>query len=96
MVQKSILQIEGLEADTLLARLDSLESAIKQVAQVNNQPPQPIKEYISRREVAKLFNISLVTVNDWTRKGLLSAYKIGKRVYYKPKEVETALVRKGG
>ena len=53
-------------------------------------------EYITRRDVAKLFKISLVTVHDWTKKSILQAYKIGNKVYYKQSEVQAALVKKGG
>ena len=95
---KTVLQIESIEAGEILNRLDRMESAI--IALTGN--PQPTAtdttqtEYITRREVAKLFKISLVTVHDWTKKGILQAYKIGKRIYYKPLEVENALVKKGG
>lgn len=94
---KTVLQIESIEAGEILTRLDRMESAINAL----NGNPQPTatdtpqSEYITRREVAKLFKISLVTVHDWTKKGILQAYKIGKRVYFKPSEVEKALVKKG-
>jgi len=39
-----------------------------------------------------MFAISLVTVNEWRKKGILKAYKIGNRVYFKRNEVEAALV----
>ena len=93
---KTVIQIESIEANELLTRFDKLESAIKALS---NQPKDTATktepDYITRREVAKLFKISLVTVNDWTRKGILIAYKIAKRVYYKRSEVESALVQKG-
>ena len=93
-----VIQIEGIEADTLLARLDRMESAL---TVLTGKPQQAIvntsqTEYITRRNVADLFKISLVTVNDWTNKGLLIAYKVAKRVYYKREEVEAALIQKGG
>jgi DNA-directed RNA polymerase specialized sigma24 family protein len=96
-MERKILQIEGIEAEELLTRLDRVESAITSLS----DKPQPSKEntlsgYITRREIADLFQISLVTVHDWTRKGLLQAYKIANRVYYKQSEVEKALVKKGG
>ncbi len=96
MTQK-ILQIEGLEASDLLHRLDTMQSAI---TALTNQPtstaPETQTGYLTRREVSQMFNICLVTLNDWTRKGILQGYKIGNRVYYKRTEVEASLVRKGG
>jgi phage terminase Nu1 subunit (DNA packaging protein) len=96
-MQKQILQIENIEATDLLNRLDRMENAI--AAALANQPQttqDTAPNYITRKEVARLFKISLVTVNDWTRKGILTAYKVANRVYYKPNEVESALVQKGG
>lgn len=97
-MNKTILQIENIEAGEILNRLDRMESAINAL----NTKPQTAatdttqSEYTTRREVAKLFKISLVTVHDWTKKGILQAYKIGNKVYYKRLEVEKALVKKGG
>jgi len=61
---KQILQIENIEATDLLTRLDKLEGAITALC----LQPKPIAtetgtDYITRREVAKLFKISLVTVH---------------------------------
>lgn len=95
---KTILQIESLEATDLITRLDRMESAIAALSETptTSAPPEAAPDYITRREVANLFKITLVTVHDWTRKGLLQAYKIGNRVYYKRPEVEGALTKKGG
>lgn len=89
--------IQQLEASELLGRLDRLEHAVTAL----HSTPQPVAAaplsgYLTRRELAKLFRISLVTVHDWTRKGVLTAYKIGNRIYYKSDEVEAAMTRKGG
>lgn len=90
---KQVLQIENIEGVALLDRLDRLEGAINRLttpAETNE------KEYLTRKDVARKLEITLQTLNDWTRKGLLTAYKIGRRVYYKQSEVNNALVKKGG
>lgn len=97
MSTKTVLQIENIEAGEIINRLDRMESAIN-VLTANpqskaNEATQT--EYITRNEVAKLFKISLVTVHDWTKKGILQAYKIGRKVYFKQSEVEKVLVKKG-
>jgi len=93
---KQIVQIENIEAGELLTRLDKLEGAIYALSTQPQNAAKKASEYITRREVAQLFKISLVTVHDWTTKGLLIAYKIGNRIFYKQSEVEAALVQKGG
>ena len=51
---------------------------------------------LTRREVVNMLKISLVTLHDWTNKGVLKAYKVGNRVYYKADEVRASLVQKWG
>ncbi|WP_430427416.1 helix-turn-helix domain-containing protein [Maribacter litoralis] len=50
-------------------------------------------DLLSRADVAKLLQIDLSTVHNWTKKGTLTSYGIGNRVYYKLEEVESAIVR---
>lgn len=96
-MEKKIVQIEGLEAAEIMARFDKMESAIYALSD-NSKKAETNKpeKYITRREVSDILRVSLVTVSDWTRKGILTAYKAGNRVYYKINEVENALVKKGG
>ena len=47
---------------------------------------------LTRQETARLLKVSLQTLYNWTRDGVLKAYKIGNRhVYYKSDEVLAAL-----
>jgi excisionase family DNA binding protein len=55
--------------------------------------PSSNKTLLSRFEVAKLLKISLPTLNQWSKHGLLNSYKIGHRVLYKQDEIEIALRR---
>lgn len=57
----------------------------------NFQPKEPT-EYLTRNEVAELFKIDLSSVHNWTKKGILQAYQISGRVYYKRTEIESAIV----
>ncbi|MCA0960201.1 helix-turn-helix domain-containing protein [Muricauda ruestringensis] len=50
-------------------------------------------ELLSRADVAKLLQIDLSTLYNWTKKGTLTSYGIGNRVYYKREEVESAIIR---
>lgn len=49
------------------------------------------QKYLSRKEVAKLLKISLTTLNDWSKQGIVQAYRIGNRVLYKKKEIEDSV-----
>lgn len=46
---------------------------------------------LTRKETAKLLCISLPTLNDWTKTGIVKAHRIGNRVLYKEQEVLEAL-----
>lgn len=96
---KNIIQIENVEATEILSRLDRMESALgalKGTPHTQATTSDALADYITRRELAGVFKISLPTIHDWTKKGLLQAYKVGNRVYYKRSEAESAMVKKGG
>lgn len=50
-------------------------------------------EYITRREAAAILGVSLPTLNDWSKRGILTSYTIGTRVRYKKAEVENSLTQ---
>ena len=57
----------------------------------NFQPKEPA-EYLTRQEVAEMLKVDISTVHNWTIKGILKPYGIGRRVYYKRIEVESAII----
>lgn len=54
------------------------------------QPKEPT-EYLTRKEVVKMLNINMGTLDNWTKQGKLKSYTIGARVYYKRHEVDESL-----
>ncbi|MDG1056749.1 MAG: helix-turn-helix domain-containing protein [Flavobacteriaceae bacterium] len=57
----------------------------------NNQKiestPTNQREFITRKETAELFGVSLPTIHSWTKLEILKAYKQGNRTYYKYSEL---------
>ncbi len=47
--------------------------------------------YLSRIEVSKQLKISLPTLNNLTKKGVITGYRIGRRVLYKSDEIHGSL-----
>jgi excisionase family DNA binding protein len=87
MIQTTVLQVQQINADTLLLQIDGLiENRLKSFSP-KPSTPQDTEEFLTREEVAKLFKISFVTLHDWTNKGLLNAYRIGNKVRYRKSEV---------
>lgn len=63
------------------------------------QPKEPT-EYLTRNEVSELLKCDLSTLHNWVKKGKLTPYGIGNRIYFKRSEIENTLVclgkKKGG
>ena len=47
--------------------------------------------YLNRFEVADRLRISLPTLNNWTKEGIVQSYRIGRRVLFKEDEINSAL-----
>jgi DNA-binding transcriptional regulator YiaG len=54
------------------------------------EPIQP-KEYLTRSDVAKMFNVDISTVANWQKSKRLNPLGIGSRVYFLRSEVEASL-----
>ena len=80
--------IESITANELK---NLISEAVKEQLE-NLHPPQPKDpEFLNRKQVADVLGISLVTLNDWTKRGLIPALRIGTRIRYKKAEVFEAL-----
>lgn len=64
-----------------------LTEGIKESLKSFQQPQELEKPILTRKEVAELFNVSLVCIHDWVNKGLLHPYKLGNRTFFKRSEV---------
>lgn len=76
--------------------IDQLASAIAEKLSLNI-PVKQVKDekeeevFLTRKETAIKLNISLPTLNTYTKKGILIGYRVGARVLYRSSEVENAL-----
>ncbi|RZJ99556.1 MAG: DNA-binding protein [Flavobacterium sp.] len=83
--------LTGVDLNELLGKIGQLID--ERLSKLPPDPEKPPFKFISRAEVAKLLKISLPTLHDWTKLGILQSYKIGNRVLYKLAEVEQALTK---
>lgn len=78
--------------------LDELTSVITDIVrtEIKSLPLKEIKPeanvFITRKDAAKRLGVSLVTLNEWTKTGILKGYSIGSRIRYIESEVESALI----
>lgn len=82
LTQISIAELKNLISEVLRTELKNLN---------DSQPEKETTELITRLQTAKILNVSLPTLNDWTKKGIIKGYRIGSRVRYKKNEVFEAL-----
>ena len=56
---------------------------------------QPVKptEYITRKEARKLLKVSLATLSEWNKKGIIKPYRLGNLIRYKRSELDQALIK---
>lgn len=78
--------------------LQQLETMIstavnKGIALVNSQTTttENPNELLTRKEVCELLHITLPTLHDWTKEGVITGYRINTRVRYKKSEVLATL-----
>lgn len=60
----------------------SVNKALNKIPEYNTE-----LDLIKRKEVAKIFRVSLVTVSDWTKKGLIKSYRVNRKIFYKKNEI---------
>jgi hypothetical protein len=80
----SLSDIEEMISRLLDKKLDSLNKS----QSANNK--EPVK-YLTRKETAAKLRISLPTLADWTRTGILKSKRIGSRILYDISDVESAI-----
>ena len=91
MDKNSITQVHGITPQQLKESILSEVRAELQNIALNFQPlKQP--EYLTRKEVAKILKVSLVTLSDWNKKGVLKPYRLGNLIRYKREEIDQALI----
>ena len=74
-------------AEALAERLTPLFMGIK------TQETPPAENYFPRKDTAAKLNVSLPTLNEYTKRGLITGYRFGVRVMYKQSDIEAALTK---
>lgn len=82
------INIENLTAEELEALISkTITEEILPFIQNSNKEV----ELLTRRETSKLLRVSLPTLHDWTKRGIIKGYRIEGKVYYKRSEIEESL-----
>jgi hypothetical protein len=54
------------------------------------KPVQP-NEYLTRQAVARMFDVDISTINNWSKSGKLKPLGLGSRVYFLRSDIEDSL-----
>ena len=82
--------VDGMGYQELSSCFNSLHQKITEFTETLKL--EKSETYLTRKEVADMLKCDLSTLFHWTRKGMLKAYGIGNRVYYKLSEIEASLL----
>lgn len=67
----------------------AVKEAVKSIQAVPTNSTS--EKLLTRKECSEKLKVSLVTLNDWSKRGLIQSYLIGGRVLYKDSEIEASL-----
>lgn len=77
-----------------IQKIQSELSELKRILTEQKQAPEPqLNDFLTREQTASRLKISLPTLNDYSKKGIIPAYRIGGRVLYKEQEVNEAAIQ---
>lgn len=89
----SAIQFIGTTPTDLISELkNAIIPELEQRLSQQFQPKQPT-QYLTRAEVCELLQIDLSTLHRWRKEGVLPAYGIQNRVYFKRNEIEDYLTK---
>ncbi len=91
-MKKKLIQIHEVEPEEFKNEiLAGVEQLFKEFSK-NFEPKEPAV-WLSRKDVSELLGISLVTIHNWGKNGILKPYKIGNRVRFRLSDIEKVLLQ---
>jgi hypothetical protein len=82
--------LHNLSSENLSACFTSIHKAIDSLK--CDFSKSDTETYLTRHQVAEMLQCDISTVHNWTKSGILKAYGIGARVYYKKSEIEASML----
>lgn len=86
------IYLNGISLDQLQESIKTIVSAeLKNAVSELTTKREIEPELITRKETAEILGVSLPTLHEWTKKGVLPAKRIGSRIRYERTAVYDAL-----
>jgi Helix-turn-helix domain len=91
-MKENVTQVHHTSKDDLINNIiKGVENKLKEFEK-NFQPKEPTT-WLTKKEVSIILSISIVTIDDWSKKGILNPFRIGNRIRFQRKQVEQALTK---
>lgn len=87
----SVIPIEDLKGILRSEFRTEIKEMLEAISKSNLGKPRETEELIKRSDIAEMFDVSMVTVHQWMRKGILDHYKMNGRTYFRKSEVLRAM-----
>lgn len=75
--------------DTIDARLSNIENILLDLkySSKDDQPGTATDELVTRKQAAVLLGISLPTLHEYCKSGIIPSYRVGSRIRFKKSEL---------
>ena len=84
-MKRETVQLIGITPEELK---DLIVGEVKEELRKLDSEKSQVPVYLTRKEVSKLLRVSLVTLHDWNKRGMLIACKVGRGVRYRRLDVD--------
>jgi excisionase family DNA binding protein len=91
MIQNISTTLQPEELENLIA--NSVYKAFETYKLSEQSIKNDEKQILTRQETAVFLSISLPTLHDYTKRGLITAHRLGSKVRYKLPELQAALIQ---
>jgi excisionase family DNA binding protein len=68
---------------------NEVQKIVTELSGINQEPINP--EFLTRKETAQILGVSLVTLHEWTKNGVIPARRIGTRIRYQKTDILQSL-----
>lgn len=92
MVQSIISTLEPTDLKELVK--DAVRESLTPFMAQISEPRKEESTFLTRLQVCKKLNISLGTLHSKTKEGQIVSHRIGRRVLYKPEDVNAAITKR--
>jgi len=92
MLNENVTQVHHTSKDELIHNI--LQGVEKKLNEFEKkfQPKEPT-QWLTKKEVAAILSVSLVTIDSWGKKGVLSPFRVGNMIRFDRKQVEQSLTQ---